>query len=499
VLSNWLAFAATSVVSFFLSPFVIGHLGDSAYGVWVLMGSLTGYMGLLDLGVRGAVTRYVASFHTQRNHQEASRVVSAALLIFIGLGLVAVGIAVALAFLALKSFNIPLEFQKSAQIVLILSGLTVATSLIGGVFGGVIAGLQRFDRTNAIEISTTLLRSAAVVIALAGGRGLVSLSLIHLFFSSLALTLNLIVSRRTYPELRPQFGELDRRYFQIIFSFSAYAFLLHISNYLIFYTDSVVIGAVLPISSVTFFGIAGNLINYSRALVSGISTTMTPMMSSLQAAGAKVELERVLLKGMRYATLIVLPIGITFIVRGHTFISLWMTPRLADHSSPLLTILTVALFFAAATQVATAAVLGMNRHKSLVPIVLAEAIANLGLSIILVRRMGIVGVAWGTALPSLAVSLLFWPIYMRSALSINTFRLLSSTWIRPAIALLPFAACTVAIDRFFPPANLAMFFFQVAAALPFALFGAWYVSLLPDERQQCLHLVSKLLPSVGGE
>jgi len=62
-LSNWAGFACSSVTFFFLSPFVFHHLGNSAYGIWVLIGSLTGYLGLFNLGVRGALTRNVARFH----------------------------------------------------------------------------------------------------------------------------------------------------------------------------------------------------------------------------------------------------------------------------------------------------------------------------------------------------------------------------------------------------------------------------------------------------
>ena len=33
--TNWLAFAATLLVSFFLSPYLIHKLKDGPYGVWV--------------------------------------------------------------------------------------------------------------------------------------------------------------------------------------------------------------------------------------------------------------------------------------------------------------------------------------------------------------------------------------------------------------------------------------------------------------------------------
>ena len=40
VLSNWMALAITTVVGFFLSPFVVHHLGNLTYGVWVIIMSL---------------------------------------------------------------------------------------------------------------------------------------------------------------------------------------------------------------------------------------------------------------------------------------------------------------------------------------------------------------------------------------------------------------------------------------------------------------------------
>ncbi|HEV2990940.1 MAG TPA: oligosaccharide flippase family protein, partial [Candidatus Angelobacter sp.] len=69
VISNWGSYVIAMGVNFFLSPYVVNHLGNVTYGVWTLLLSLTGYLGLLDLGVRGAVTRYVARFHTETDHK----------------------------------------------------------------------------------------------------------------------------------------------------------------------------------------------------------------------------------------------------------------------------------------------------------------------------------------------------------------------------------------------------------------------------------------------
>ena len=53
IFSNWFALAITTLVGFFLSPYVVHHLGNLTYGVWVLTLSFTAYMNLLDLGLGG--------------------------------------------------------------------------------------------------------------------------------------------------------------------------------------------------------------------------------------------------------------------------------------------------------------------------------------------------------------------------------------------------------------------------------------------------------------
>jgi hypothetical protein len=50
VLSNWAGFLVEACVAFYLSPFVIHTLGDTSYGIWILLTSLTCYFGILNGG-----------------------------------------------------------------------------------------------------------------------------------------------------------------------------------------------------------------------------------------------------------------------------------------------------------------------------------------------------------------------------------------------------------------------------------------------------------------
>jgi O-antigen/teichoic acid export membrane protein len=477
VISNWGSYVIAMGVNFFLSPYVVNHLGNVTYGVWTLLLSLTGYLGLLDLGVRGAVTRYVARFHTETDHKRASNVASSAMLIFSTAGLLALLASAALAAFVVGRLKIPPEYLTAARIVLVLTGLNIATSLVNGVFGGILVGLQRFDLTNSIEVGINILRACAVVLALHMGYGIITLAIVQLAFTLARWAANIGLVRHLYPELRIRLTEADRAGIKLIFSFSAFSFLLHVSGSLIYASDNIVIAAYLPVTAVTFYVIGGNLAEYTRSLVSGISQTMTPLASSTEAKRDQKQLQRVVLFSSQAGTLVVLPVVATFMLRGSSFVRLWMGAQYADLSGRVLWVLSLTLLFWAANSVTGGSMLGLSKHRPLVPALLAEGVCNLVLSIYLVKRMGILGVAWGTVIPSLASALLFWPWYVRRALGINPITYMVSAWLRPGIAILPFTLATYVVERYWPADHLIVFFLEIAAILPLALAGYWLVCL----------------------
>jgi O-antigen/teichoic acid export membrane protein len=479
----WVAFAFNVGIGFFLSPFVVHRLGNTAYGVWVLLGSLVGYMGLLDLGVRGAVMRYVARHHARHEDEEAGRIASAGLVIFGATGLLALTVSAVVAVLLNRLFHIPADTVPVARAVVLLGGLNVATSLISGVFGGTVAAMQRFDLSAVTDIVVGGIRTLAIVGALYAGAGLLALALIQFGSTLLQGGIQYAITRRLYPQLRLRFRGVDRSRVGTIMTFSVFSSLIQLSGLLMFSADSIVIGTVLPVAAITFFAIAASLADYTRSILSAISQTIAPRASALEGIGASAELERAVLGAAALATYVALPITMTFIVRGHTFLGLWMGPSYAEPSGQVLTILSVALSFAAARQVIGGAAIGMNRHRQLAPFYMAEGLINVGVSLYWVRSMGIVGVALGTAVPNLVTTFLVIPWLVRRTLGSGPRDLWIRLWLRPIAAMIPFLAVTYAIERTWTSHHIVTFFAGVAAALPVAAAGAWFIGFSSSDRQ----------------
>ena len=491
VLANWGAFAFYAIAGFLLSPFIVRSLGNEAYGTWALLGALVGYLGLLDFGVRGAVTRFMARLHAANDHAGARNFASAGLFLFtVGATIAALG-GVALA-AAIGHFSVPAALLGPARIAVTLSALSVSVTLIYGVFGGIILARQRFDIGSGIDVLVEAGRILAVILALRAGHGFVALPLIQLASGLLRLGLAVVVSRKLYPEARPSLRGWTGADIRQIFSFSLTSTGIHAANTIIWQLDSLVIGWFLPISRLTFFAIAANLTTYARHIMGAIAFTVAPRVSALEGSGAVQDARRYSVVTARIATIFLLPFAVTFMVRGETFVGLWMGAEYARSAGIVLWILSLPLCMDAARGIMASALMGFNKHRLLILPYASEAVLNLTLSIILVRTYGIAGVAWGTSIPRLFVTAVVLPLIYRRALDIPIGDFWIQTWLRPGLAMVPFALGLLAVERMVPTSSLAAFFAQIIALLPLVAIGAWFIGLGSLERELARKLVPRL-------
>ncbi|HEY4783634.1 MAG TPA: flippase, partial [Chthoniobacterales bacterium] len=466
VLFNWLGTIANMAVGFFLSPFILHRLGDVAFGVFVLANSVVAYLGLLDLGMQSSVLRFVSKGHTKGDHEGASEAISAALWVRLQVSALALLLSAGIAVVFPHIFKVPADLANDARKAILLIGVVTAISMSVGVVGGVISALNRYDLQNYVNLTQTAIRVVGVVFVLRAGHGIVGIAVSELVATVVGNVLLVWIARRLYPELRIQLKKPKRETLKQIWSYSFYAFLTTIAVQLVYQTDNLVVGAFVSASAVTFFAIANNLCRYATQIVSSMGGTFVPAASTYEAAGDSASLLMLYKNGTRATLMISLPILITFIVRGPTFIGLWMGPEYAHSSGIVLIILSIALFFSYANRTAGAIAFGVEKHKTTALWSIGEGVANLALSILLVHWYGIYGVAIGTMVPSLFVQVILWPRYISKLVGLSSFEVIWQIWGPMLLASIPFAIASYAISILFPAHSLAVFFLQVLATLP---------------------------------
>ncbi len=466
VLFNWFGTIANMAVGFFLSPFILHRLGNVAYGVWVLAISVVGYLSLLDLGMQGSVLRFVSQGHTKQDHQGASEAVSAALWVRLQISALAVLLSAGLAVVFPHLFKISPELAGDARTSILVIGATTAITMSMGVVGGVVAALNRYDLQNYASLVQSTVRVAGIVVVLRSGHGIVAIAVCELIAVLISKLFQIWIARRLYPELRIQLKRPKRETLRKIWSYSSYTFLITIAVQLVYQTDNIVVGAFVSTSAVTFYAIAGSLCRYASQVVSSMDSTFMPAASTYESSGNVEGLLTLYRNGTRAMIMVSLPMMITMIVRGSSFIGLWMGPEYSHSSGIILIILSIALFFSYANRTAGAIAFGIEKHKAVALWAVGEGVANLILSVILAHWYGIYGVAIGTMIPSLFVHLVLWPRYISKLVGVGSSEVIWGVWGPMIVASIPFALASYAVGAFLPARSLAIFFLQVVGTLP---------------------------------
>jgi O-antigen/teichoic acid export membrane protein len=498
VVVSWVGNIVGLAVGFFVAPFILHRLGNVAYGVWVLAVSTVGYLGLLDLGMQNSLLRFISQGHTKQDHQGASEAASAALWVRLQISVLALLLCAGLALVFPHVFKVPPNLARDAQWSILLIGVNTAITLPFGVVGAVISALNRYDLQYYAGLVQTAVRVAGVVLVLRTGHGIVAIALCELVATLVGKFLQLWIARRLYPEIRIRLKKPKGETLKKIWSYSAYTFLITIAVQMVYQTDNLVVGAFVSTAAVTFYAIANQLCRYASQIINSMSGTFMPAASTYEAAGDTVGLLRLYKNGTRAMIIISLPMVLTFIVRGRSFIGLWMGPQYSHSSGVVLIILTVALFFSFSNQTAAAIALGVEKHKTMAWWAIGEGVANLGLSTLLVHWYGIYGVAIGTLIPSLIAQLGFWPYYTAKLLGLSPVDIVWRIWGPPIAAAIPFAIVSYAVETFFPAHNLAVFMLQVIASLS-VYFLAVAVVFRNLIRSQVIPRVRALFVARAGE
>lgn len=444
----WLNLLVHAVVGFFLSPLILHRLGDQLFSLWVLVFTLTGYYGLLDLGIRSATVRYVAKFASVNDQDGLAKFVNTSLAFYCGVGLLSLLLTGIGYFYLPILFKLPSADLLVARVLLLIAGTGMAFSFAFNVFMGILEGLERFASLGLTQVGFTLLRGALIVIALNHGGKLLAIGGITVGTNLLGYIVFMCLARRARP-IQLSIKQVDRRVFRVMMAYGSFAFIILIAEKLRFQSDVTVIGALLSTSAIASFTIGTKLIEYSSYVVRSMAQIFTPMSSQLYTIGDLPQLQRTLVAGNRTCALITFPLCVILIVLGKPIIELWVGARYLS-SYPILLILVIPRGLYLAQSASTKMLLGMGKHRWLALVLLMEGVMNLGLSIVLVRRFGLTGVALGTAIPLTITSLFFLPYHTSHHLRIGVGSFLRGAYLMPLAISLPLASVLLFLEREFP-------------------------------------------------
>jgi O-antigen/teichoic acid export membrane protein len=232
---NWLGAAVNLIVGFFISPFILHRLGDEAFGIWVLIFSLTGYYGVFDFGIRSSIVKYVAEFQATGDRERLNKIINTAFLTYSGVAIVLFAVVGTGSLFLGSVFHFSPGGEHPDRALFLVVGFGAALGLPLSVFAGVLEGLQEFYALNATQAAASVLRAVLIVLALHHGMGLLTAALITVALPLLSYGMYAWKVMRAVP-FQLGFRLLDGFTFRQMFRYSLLSFLSMVAFRLRFQT-----------------------------------------------------------------------------------------------------------------------------------------------------------------------------------------------------------------------------------------------------------------------
>src|SRR5690606_2461207 len=253
---SYISLFVTNITNLILTPFIIRNLGQSEYGLYMLIGAFVGYIAVLDFGLSNTTVRFVAKYRAENDKKEEENFLFSTFIIYsiISVVVLVIGTIIYLNLdrIFINSLTInEIEIAKAMFIILIIN---LALTLPMNLFQGIITAYERFVFPKALTITRTLLRAIIILILLSVGYKAIAIVIVDAIFNVLMMLISIAyVFLKLKVKIRMHY--LNVSIFKEIFSYSFLIFISVVVDQIYWRIGHLVLGIVASTSEVAVFSI----------------------------------------------------------------------------------------------------------------------------------------------------------------------------------------------------------------------------------------------------
>ena len=394
VLWNWFAVAINIFAGVALTPYIVHKLGDSRYGVWALAFAFMEYALMFDLGFRSAVVNFVARFRAREDYQAINELMNTAVAYLAVAASVIVTLALFGAGLAVRLFQITPDNRSAFVYLVKVIGFTWGFAMVASVFDAGLQAFAQFKTVNRLLAASMAVRSLGCVGLLYLGYGLRAMALVVVFSQVSTYTLMFLAFRRIVPAFHFSLNFVSRARLRELFGYGIHSVVASSASMLLNQGPPLVIGRYLPEAYVGYYAVPWRLLQYMVDLINRIGLVTSPKTAELFAVGRLDQITRLGILVNRYSFALFMPISIFVSVYAYNLLTRWIGPSYAAHSAPLIPVFAFSVTFVFAGQFNTTQLLyGIAQHGPYSRLILAEAIAGIVITVLVLPRYGMFGAA----------------------------------------------------------------------------------------------------------
>ena len=470
-LLSYLLIFLNSFYGLVIAPYVLGTIGNSEYGVYKTIASMTASVSVLEFGLSGTLQRYLAKYRALKDDKSGYNFSAMCMLQALVLSLLMGVVGIVLYFMLEPMYGASFsdaELHRAKQIFVILI-LYVMLHLFENVFFGIITGYNRFVFSNSLKVVALLTKIGLYFIVLPIIRNSLAIVCISVLIELITIAAEYLYIKKGLHH-RIVLYKWDGAVFKESFIYTGLLFIQSIIIQFNGNIDNMVIGADIGTASVTVYSFAIQMFNMYETCATSISGVVLPSVTKKIYDGATTqELEAYIVKfGRAQWAILGAALG-GFICFGQEFFALWLGAGFED-CYYLSLILMIPITFPLIVNVCLAILKAKNLLVFRTIALAYSALLNALLTLIGTRIWGYWAAAAGTAVATVIGSVISLNIYYQVKLKINVFKLYWKILHRTTVCIAVACAAGLLLNYLIVPTG--WLYFVIKAAVFIAVYGA---------------------------
>jgi O-antigen/teichoic acid export membrane protein len=377
-------------VTILLTPFMLRRLGSDHYGLYILLMSVTGMMGLMNLGLGDAVLRFVAYHHGRNSMEGINRVVGSTFFVSILTGLTAGTVLFLASPSIVRWLSVPQSEYPLGEALLRLTSVSLAATLIGGSFSLIAQALQRYDVGTKVLIAQSIISIASIVILLLLGFGLYEVVLSNVIISCLNVSMGIVVAKRLLPSLRV-WPRCSRQGLKEIFGYGVFTLVGQAFWQVYLQAGRLLLGAFVNTSAVAYLNVPQQLSQRGVIAVQGAGAALLPRFSAMQD---HAQVSKLFLDSTWTLLCMTAVLFVPLTVLTPDLLRLWISPDFASHSAWIGQIIAFTCILRGASVPFGQLFLGLGKPWLNVISLAGMSLTTLGLNLVLIPAFGLAGAGY---------------------------------------------------------------------------------------------------------
>ena len=400
------------LVALLLTPYILSVIGKEAFAIWALIWVITGYIGILDLGLASAMVRFISFHHSRGDSKGMSDVINSATAVYLIAGVFITGIIFLYNKPILIFLDVPETKMYESSIALKIGIIAFSVSNLYNIFNSALWGIQRMDITVRLGFLISLPLIAGTIFFLESGYGLIGLVINNLLIGLMLLLGGIILTKRQLRGLEIKPWRFSVKSLRKVLGFGLKVQGSRVSSLVKEHYNKIIISHFFGIILVAYYEVASRIVQIIRLLPQFLHIALVPASAEVSVKYDKDSLWLLYKKAAKFTLLFCVPIIFFIFMKTEEILLLWLG-RGFDAAAIIVRILIIGVFIELLSSTAIPVTLGMGRPEMQLKRDLFEMTLSIILCTALIQLYGLYGALLGLVFSISLASIYFFILVLR--------------------------------------------------------------------------------------